>query len=267
MHELEFIVRRVSPPDWPDPLFGKPDEAKVARGRAIYQERCVKCHATAPRDGHNILDTLRAAQSWAAQPADRRGPPPAIPTLLEKLIPVEEVGTDPARAMNFATSVGRRKPLLTGGTEFAVALGHAAWQYSATSYADNNIPADQQSKFDWPREMVRWQTTRCYVARPLVSIWATAPYLHNASVPTLYHLLLPAKDRPKLFPVGQREYDPGKLGYVIEIARIPPEQVLQLFEINATAGGNLNIGHEGHDYGTDLSDPQRYDLLEFLKTL
>src|SRR5262249_47545542 len=102
---------------------------------------------------------------------------------------------------------------------------------------------------------------------PLVSIWATAPYLHNASVPTLHHLLLPAKDRPKLFPVGQREYDPGKLGYVIEIARIPPEQVLQLFEINATAGGNLNIGHEGHDYGTDLDDPQRYDLLEFLKTL
>ena len=114
---------------------------------------------------------------------------------------------------------------------------------------------------------MKWQTTRCYVARPLVSIWATAPYLHNASVPTLYHLLLPAKDRPKIFAVGQREYDPVRLGYVIDPAKIPRDQVPLLFELNATAGGNLNVGHEGHDYGTDLDDGQRYDLLEFLKTL
>jgi hypothetical protein len=267
MYELEQIVRRVSPPDWPASLFGKPDEARVARGRAIYQERCVRCHAIAPRDGHHILDALHAAQNWAAQPADRRGPQPVIPPLLEKLIAAEEVKTDPARAMTFATSVGRQQPLLTGGTDFAVALGKAAWQYSATSYADSHVPADQLGKFDWPQGMVRWQTTRCYVARPLISIWATAPYLHNGSVPTLYHLLLPARDRPKLFMVGQREFDPGKLGHVIEIGKIPPAQVLSLFEINATAGGNLNIGHEGHAYGTDLDDPGRYDLLEFLKTL
>ena len=121
---------------------------------------------------------------------------------------MEKVGTDPARAMNFATNVGRLQPLYTGGTDFAAALGQAAWQYSLTSYKDNDLPASQWAQFDWPHELVRWQTTRCYIARPLVSAWATAPYLHNASVPTIYHLLLPAKDRPRLFPVGQREYDP-----------------------------------------------------------
>ena len=115
--------------------------------------------------------------------------------------------------------------------------------------------------------MVRWQTSRCYVARPLVSVWATAPYLHNASVPTIYHLLLPAKDRPKIFSVGQREYDPVKLGYVIDPKGIPPAQIPLLFEINTTASGNLNIGHEGPEYGTDLKDDQRFDLLEYLKTL
>jgi hypothetical protein len=115
--------------------------------------------------------------------------------------------------------------------------------------------------------MVRWQVTRRYVARPLVSVWATAPYLHNASVPTIYHLLLPAKDRPKIFPVGQREYDPDKLGYVIDATKIPPDQVPLLSTFNATAAGNLNTGHDGHDYGTDLDDAGRSDLLEYLKTL
>jgi mono/diheme cytochrome c family protein len=267
IHQLENTVRKLSPPDWPVPLFGPIDQAKAARGKAIYEDRCVKCHKLARRDGHAILDAILAAQKWAAQPAGRRGPSPVLPPLLEKLVPAEEVGTDPARAMNFATNVGRQKPLYTGGTDFAAALGEAAWKYSLTSYKDNDVPPGLQAQFDWPRNLVHWRTTRGYVARPLVSAWATAPYLHNASVPTIYHLLLPAKDRPKLFPVGQREYDPVKLGYVIDPTKIPAAQVPLLFEFNTTAGGNSNAGHEGHAYGTDLADDQRYDLLEFLKTL
>ena len=60
---------------------------------------------------------------------------------------------------------------------------------------------------------------------------------------------------------------PRKLGYVIDPKAIPPQQIPLLFEINTTASGNLNIGHEGPEYGTDLKDDQRYDLLEYLKTL
>jgi hypothetical protein len=265
IHQLEWIVRELTPPDWPAPLFGAIDPAKAARGKAIYQARCAQCHEVVPRGGHDIFDILKAAQAWAR---DRRGDPPAIPKELhEKLIPLDRVKTDPARAMNFATNVGRRQPLYTGGTDFAVALGQAAWNYTERSYDDNGIAPLARLKFDWPREMVHWQTTRCYVARPLVSVWATAPYLHNASVPTIYHLLLPAKDRPMLFSVGQREFDPVTLGYVIDPGKIPTEQIPLLFEINATASGNLNIGHEGPEYGTDLNDDQRYDLLEYLKTL
>ncbi len=37
-----------------------------------------------------------------------------------------------------------------------------------------------------------------YNALPLVGIWAQAPYLHNGSIPTLYHLLMP-KTRPNQF--------------------------------------------------------------------
>ena len=53
-------------------------------------------------------------------------------------------------------------------------------------------------------------------ARPLYGIWAAAPYLHNGSVPTLHDLLLPPEHRPKTFALGAREYDPVKLGFVVE---------------------------------------------------
>ena len=61
----------------------------------------------------------------------------------------------------------------------------------------------------------KWDDTRgrkIYRAKTLVGIWATAPFLHNGSVPTLYDLLRPAAERPVTFPTGQREYDPVKLG-------------------------------------------------------
>ena len=53
-----------------------------------------------------------------------------------------------------------------------------------------------------------------YKARPLNGIWATAPYLHNASVRTLYQLLLPAEQREKTFNLGSKEFDPVNVGYV-----------------------------------------------------
>ena len=52
-----------------------------------------------------------------------------------------------------------------------------------------------------------------YKARPLDGIWATPPYLHNSSVPTLYQLLLPARRRDRSFHLGSTLYDPGNLGF------------------------------------------------------
>ncbi|HXN89839.1 MAG TPA: hypothetical protein VN890_10925 [Methylocella sp.] len=45
---------------------------------------------------------------------------------------------------------------------------------------------------------------------------ATAPCLHNGSVPTLYDLLLPPSDRPTSFYAGTREFDPVKVGFKTE---------------------------------------------------
>jgi hypothetical protein len=51
-----------------------------------------------------------------------------------------------------------------------------------------------------------------YRARPLNGVWATAPYLHNGSVPSLYWMLKPAAERPKQFCMGARDFDPQHVG-------------------------------------------------------
>ena len=76
---------------------------------------------------------------------------------------------------------------------------------------------------------------------PLVGVFATAPYLHNGSVPTLRALLEPARRRPVSFPLGAA-------GFVFD-TRI---------------AGNRNIGHE---FGTALSDDEKNDLVAFLRSL
>ncbi|RZI38065.1 cytochrome C, partial [Herbaspirillum sp. HC18] len=54
-----------------------------------------------------------------------------------------------------------------------------------------------------------------YRARPLNGIWATAPYLHNGSVPSLYWLLKPQNERPQKFCMGRRDYDPETVGFAV----------------------------------------------------
>ncbi len=111
-----------------------------------------------------------------------------------------------------------------------------------------------------------------YKARPLNGIWATAPFLHNGSVPTLMDLLKPqscdgvsADDcRPTSFNFNGLEYDTVNIGYKIE--RNP--QGHADFNVYAPEGhiipGNWNGGHE---YGVDLSRKDKEALIEYLKTL
>ena len=102
------------------------------------------------------------------------------------------------------------------------------------------------------------KTPLVYRARPLDGIWATGPFLHNGSVPTLYHLLLPEKERPDSFHVGSREFDPVKVGPVTTEGE-------GTSHFDTSLKGNSN---RGHDYGTSrMTDEQRWQLVEYMKTL
>ena len=97
--------------------------------------------------------------------------------------------------------------------------------------------------------------TIAYKARPLNGIWATAPYLHNGSVPNLNELLKPVAQRQKTFHLCSQEFDPVHVGF-----KEDPKGIL--FDTSLT--GNSNSGHE---YGADLTDQERRELLEYLKSL
>ncbi|WP_375784939.1 di-heme-cytochrome C peroxidase [Bradyrhizobium sp. Pha-3] len=117
-----------------------------------------------------------------------------------------------------------------------------------------------------------------YRARPLDGVWATAPYLHNGSVPTLKDMLLPQSQRPTSFCVGSRQFDPVNVGLVTK-TRANDACAAGLTDFNVSLLGNSNRGHsfEGKEtdvtklppgvIGPKLTDAERRALLEYLKTL
>jgi mono/diheme cytochrome c family protein len=104
-----------------------------------------------------------------------------------------------------------------------------------------------------------------YKAGPLAGIFASAPYLHNGSVPTLDALLLPPEARPRSFPVGGVVFDPVKVGLGAPMPGAP-SSIFQVYGVNGTAiVGNWNGGHAYP--ATPLSTPDRAALISYLKGL
>jgi hypothetical protein len=95
----------------------------------------------------------------------------------------------------------------------------------------------------------------------LEGIWATAPYLHNGSVPTLADLLKPAAERTTKFKIGPA-YDMNNVG-------LASEQTQFNFELETTDCSDRNSGRSrcGHEFGTQLTEAEKRALLEYLKTL
>ena len=110
-----------------------------------------------------------------------------------------------------------------------------------------------------------------YQAPPLDGVWATAPYFHNGSVPTVYHVLN-STARPRIYTrsyrTGKEDYDPVKLGWKITVLDTPTDPKLSGFEVrkiyDTTQPGR---GNGGHTFGDDLTEEQRMAVIEYLKTL
>ena len=112
--------------------------------------------------------------------------------------------------------------------------------------------------------MISIQATGAYTPIPLNGIWATAPYLHNGSVPTLYHLI--AGDRPPMFYRGNTTYDQDLVGYTWEA-----DTSGRAFLYDTSLNGFSNAGHWGPEFSGGIdweAEPTKlWDLLEYLKTL
>ncbi|MGH9455308.1 MAG: hypothetical protein ACRD2O_15210, partial [Terriglobia bacterium] len=113
---------------------------------------------------------------------------------------------------------------------------------------------------DPPFKFDAYRKTDGYSNVPLDGIWARGPYLHNGSVPTLWDLLQKVEQRPTVFYRGCNVIDPVKVGFVCA----GPEDQKSAFLYDTHIPGN---GNQGHSYGIELNDQQKWDLIEFMKTL
>lgn len=163
----------------------------------------------------------------------------AYPNLL---IAIDDIGTDPA--------------MVTGLTQFADI--YVDW-FNGSFYG----------------EIARLEPQQGYVAPPLDGIWATAPYLHNGSVPTI-EALLDSSKRPRYWSrkydasgvYDDGDYDDAALGWnvtVLEHGRADePDLQKKIHLYDTTLAGYTNTGHV---FGDALSGEDRRAVIEYLKTL
>ncbi|MGE3818128.1 MAG: hypothetical protein AB7I30_01720 [Isosphaeraceae bacterium] len=159
------------------------------------------------------------------------GESPSYPNVI---VDLKVIGTDPGRA------VGMSKRMVA--------------HYNATWLGEEH-PGDLEMKG--------------YQAPPLRGIWATAPYLHNGSVPTLEHLLN-SPSRPSKFlrppTTGFEYYDRQRVGWTFEPIEEPSsltsEEKRRFFD-----AARFGLGNGGHLFGDKLSERDRGDVIEYLKTL
>ncbi len=264
LERLEQILTSLWSPVWLDGVLPAIDRTKAMRGKQHYDKKCLGCH----------------------QHIDRKDPNRKITA---KLIPVDKIGTDPTATVNIASRVGKTgimedQPMIPV-TKYMPSLGFID-TFGATVFTRRivgngviGVIREQMSLVKlikrlpdyikavkkityFPNCDPKKDGKKCfrpprYKARPLNGIWASAPFLHNGSIPNLWELLQKPDQRIDTFYVGSWVIDPKKVGFAADA-----DKVTSLFD--TALPGNSN---KGHNYGTDLSDEEKWQLIEYIKML
>jgi hypothetical protein len=296
LEQLEQLVGRLKPPAWPS-VFPAIDETKRLAGQRLFTEHCARCHSHLDREDLATPVTIGTTLLNGPEPI---GTDPWM--ACNAYANSARTGSMILTPRGYFLVPGE-KPIILGSTAPEFDMLATAVVGSIVSYADkykklvnkvlakelfdrkasphiDRLPQIKLSKLVpeiapatvAPDKIA--QLKRCladdspilgYKFRPLTGIWATAPYLHNGSVPTLYDLLLPPSDRPKSYYVGTREFDPVKVGFKTEQSA----ENGFLFRVFDDQGkpieGNRNSGHDYNNAG--LSEADREALVEYMKGL
>jgi hypothetical protein len=265
LNKIEETLQLLKPPVWPEALLGSIDKPLAAKGKALFEENCAGCHV----------------------PKVVQGPDRPVQQL--HMLPVKVIGTDPGTANNIAdhrfnlTSLqwdpaelaklevqlhpAPTAPLDLSRVSVAKGLAYVTAFVENRAYRDAGVTPEERPALDGFGLPIGVRELRAYKARPLAGVWATPPFLHNGSVPTIYQLLSPQAERATTFYKGSFEYDPRHLGY-------RTEAFANAFLFDTRITGNHNSGHEfragerGNGVIGRLLQPQeRWALLEYLKVL
>jgi mono/diheme cytochrome c family protein len=251
-------------PKWPADILPPIDQKLADKGAELYKTHCQECHRP-PVTSEAFYD-FNNKNWWRKNEAGE-------PILVVENIPISHIGTDPAQAADMmARTVAVPENLGIKSSSFAFALGELVEKTVNTVFDRKKPPTPpaERKRIEgyMPNEL---RGELAYKVRPLNGVWATPPYLHNGSVPTIEDLLGDPEQRPPTFHLGSREYDPVKVGY-------KTDPITNGFEFKTSIRGNSNRGHEFRkDYSKDkeikgvigpaLSADDRKALIEYLKTL
>jgi RoxA-like, cytochrome c-like len=200
--DIRAYLLTLSPPKYPFSIDGD----LASQGKRVFERDCARCHGT-------------------------YGEQPSYPN---KVVELDVIGTDPARAK----------------APSALLVAHYNKSWFGEFY-----PADEKMTG--------------YQAPPLDGVWATAPYLHNGSVPTLANLL-DSETRPHRFlrppSTSFDHYDQVKVGWKAEEMDEAPDHDSQELR-RYFDSSRFGLNNAGHTFGDHLDDPERRALIEYLKTL
>ena len=256
LNRIDHLLDRLAPPKWPEDALGKIDRAKAARGKVLFTAHCAGCHNAYPY-------TWTAPNKYGKR------------FIQVGIVPQSYVGTDPAQIER---------------TQAYALTGHLA-AYLPEPYKNQPIVPTAVLRQELTRlslrraleplklsdaELLEYNGFRelpgapapvdSWKAAPRDGVWATGPFMHNGSVPNLYEMLMPAKQRTKTFFVG-REFDPVKVG-------IDTSGNSGKFRYDTSLIGNSNAGHSFENgprgngvVGPLFTDKQRWELVEYLKSI
>ena len=276
LNDIEAQLAKLQPPVWPA-AFGEVNKDLVTAGRNLFGTNCSGCHTVPTKPRGDLTEMFK--------------------TKLQPVFPVagtNEHGTgtdfwmacnavlDAARSGLFA---GNKSQIITGApiadpAPNLVLLTNAVtgvliankWTIGKiVIFHSDGLPPPAEINLGAGVDQKKNRADACmnfkddpkdpkmvYKGRPLQGIWATAPFLHNGSVPNLWEMLLPPTERSKTFYLGTREFDPVNVGYQTA------ESADNSFKFDTSLPGNSN---SGHDYGNaELTNDQRKALIAYMKT-
>jgi hypothetical protein len=254
--ELEKMIRRLAPPKWPEQILGKIDAKKAARGAQLFKANCATCHSVYPhRWSEPRMENMRMIENT--------------------LVPQRYVGTDD---VNLNSKVLEMQPVVftkhlsslfdgkeqVTSTEFFTVIES---KMMAESIKKSGLSAaellDANGYIDLSKPMGK-APSNCYKAAPRDGSWAIGPFLHNGSVPNLFELLSPLKERSTTFYMNS-DFDAKKVGISTDKK--------SGFLYNTQIKGNSNAGHLFDNknasgvIGRLLTKKERYELIEYLKSI
>jgi mono/diheme cytochrome c family protein len=260
---------------------------KADRGQLIYAKYCLGCHEIIDRTNWDrivvaqmaAVDFLGTDKQAAENSVNHKGKSGNLEDTVQDVAGVGSVIIqEDAPVVQLLTSMTKGVIATPDADKMFLRRWLDRLYVLGVSFFENEIPETIKSGNYKPDTTASpYNSLLAYKGRSLNGIWATAPYLHNGSVPTLYDLLLPQKRdgdpaegeyRPDSFVVGSRQFNPEKVGFSYE--------GYDGFPMTTFRDGDKNGGHE---YGAGrtpqmngeqfraLSEDERRDLIEYIKTL